>query len=180
MQFIEINGVKIGFRNVDEKAAPNSPEAQLWKTPAEWLPEHGEECLVTVTNDFGAEPEVIVSTFDTARGWTNIEGGDYVVAWMPLPKPYHEEGKKNPAKIEREDGRVYYIDDDGNRYVLYLLADLQDPCRRCDRWLLHDMVIAVEDEDGGRPCGFFYQEGLDDESLLDCCKRYVNKGGHLF
>lgn len=134
-------------------------------------------CLVTV-EDILKERHVVISQYDPAIGWSNLNAGEKVIAWMPMPEAC--KGVNKRARIEREDGRVYYIDDDGNRYILYLLADLQDPCRRCDRWLLHDMVIAVEDEDGGRPCGFFYQEGLDDESLLDCCKQYVTKGGHLF
>jgi len=100
--------------------------------------------------------------------WSNLYAGDKVVAWMPIPAP-----AKGEPRIERKGNRVYYIDENGKKYIVYILAefgaktiDHSEP--------YHHMAVVVEYANGGAPCGHFYITGTDDEELLACCKEYVH------
>lgn len=100
--------------------------------------------------------------------WSNLNVGDRVVAWMPIPAP-----AKGEARIERKGNRVYYIDENGRKYIVYILAefgaktiDHSEP--------YHHMAVVVEYTNGGAICGNFYITGTDDEELLACCKEYVH------
>lgn len=127
-------------------------------------------CLVTV-EDIMKKRHVVISQYDPAIGWSNLHAGEKVVAWMPLPEAC--KGENERARIERKDNRVYYIDDDGNRYVIYRLVDFDDQLIIPGK-AIHYMAAVVEVEDGGRLCGYFYIEGDDDDDLLECCKQYVH------
>ena len=78
------------------------------------------------------------------------------------------------ARIERDNERVYYIDNNEERFIVYLMIDFD--AKEIDiSKPLHYMCGVVEEEpDGGSLRGWFYVEGTSDEELLDCCERYVN------
>lgn len=50
------------------------------------LPSSGTTCLATV--ECGGEKHVIITQFDHGTGWSNLEHGERVVSWLPLPDPY--------------------------------------------------------------------------------------------
>lgn len=129
-----------------------------------------EALYLATVMDVSHERHVIISQFNPGVGWSNLNPGEKVIAWMDLP----EADRGGDPRIERKDGRVYYVDKWGNRYIIYLLVDLEDQLVIHSK-PFHYMAVAVEDEDGGKPCGHFYIEGLDDESLLSCCKTYVSR-----
>lgn len=63
---------------------------QGWIPCSEMLPEKGELVLVTVWNDVTIAWRNIYGGWDSAEDM--YEKGD-VIAWMPLPKPYREDGE---------------------------------------------------------------------------------------
>lgn len=56
------------------------------------IPEHNQEVLITTKDGF-----VVNTIFCTDMGcyFEGYEEEDDVLAWMPLPEPYKEEGGKN-------------------------------------------------------------------------------------
>ncbi len=79
----------------------------------------------------------------------------------------------NP-RIERDGERVYYIDNNGNRYIIYLLIDFDAKEIDISKPVHYMAAVVGEDPDGGSVCGWFYIEGTTDEELLSCCERYVD------
>lgn len=61
-------------------------ETQHWIPCKESLPPSGTACFVTV--ECSGEKSTCISTFDHGTGWSNLEYGERVVSWMPLPEPY--------------------------------------------------------------------------------------------
>lgn len=68
------------------------PSAQQWIPCSERLPAQTGEYLVTV---YCTKNVFFIDKFDympTSDGWvdpeTAVDWNDYVIAWMPLPKPY--------------------------------------------------------------------------------------------
>lgn len=129
-----------------------------------------EALYLATVMDVSHERHVIISQFNPGVGWSNLDPGEKVIAWMDLP----EADKGGDPRIERKDGRVYYIDKWGIRYIIYLLVDLEDKIVDHSK-PFHYMAVVVGYGDGVAPCGHFYIERLDDESLLDCCKMYVSR-----
>ena len=86
-----------------------------------------------------------------------------------------KEEEMHMARIERDGDRVFYIDRDGNRYIIYLLVDFN--AKEIDiSKPIHYMAAVVGDHpDDGAVCGWFYVEGESDEELLSCCERYVER-----
>jgi len=71
-----------------------SAEAE-WIPCSERLPSESDYYLVTIINAFD-EKEVCVIWFAHSYGiseWREIIDSDIVIAWMPLPKPYREDGE---------------------------------------------------------------------------------------
>lgn len=71
-------------------ALPSADAVRGWIPCSERLPEKDELVLVTVWND------VTIAWRNIYGGWESAEDmyekGD-VTAWMPLPKPYREDGE---------------------------------------------------------------------------------------
>lgn len=74
-----------------ERYVDNEKSADYWIPCSERLPEKDELVLVTVWND------VTIAWRNIYGGWESAEDmyekGD-VTAWMPLPKPYREDGEE--------------------------------------------------------------------------------------
>ena len=74
---------------------------------------------------------------------------------------------REEARIERKDGHVYYIDENGKTYIVYLLAQDNSEPHYCT-------AVVAGYTNGKRTCINFYIPGIDDEVLLACCKEYVH------
>ena len=81
--------------------AQQIPSAQQWIPVTERLPEEGEEGSdeVLVTCDNGRKHYFVTTGILLKGDWVNVVDNYYlpceVVAWMPLPEPYHpEEGQE--------------------------------------------------------------------------------------
>lgn len=156
-------------------------DADFWIRTCKVKPDYDGEYLVTIA-DCNGHQRVAVSRYKKyfyptenypcitkeVGCWSNLYSGDKVVAWMPIPAP-----AKGEARIERKGNRVYYIDENGRKYIVYILAefgaktiDHSEP--------YHHMAVVVEYANGGSVCGYFYITGTDDEELLTCCKEYVH------
>ena len=70
----------------DVNDAPTIEPGPRWMPCDESLPPSGAACFVTV--ECSGEKSTCVSTFDHGTGWSNLEYGERVVSWMPLPKPW--------------------------------------------------------------------------------------------
>ena len=87
-----VNDDDIGeYRKLAEELFEDVPSADAeWILCSERLPEKDELVLVTVWND------VTIAWRNIYGGWESAEDmyekGD-VTAWMPLPKPYREDGE---------------------------------------------------------------------------------------
>ena len=159
-------------------------DADFWIRMSKARPDDDGEYLVTIVDRDGHQRVTVAgykkyffpidynSTLFVRKRevgvWSNINVGDKVVAWMPIPAP-----AKGEARIERKGNRVYYIDENGKKYIVYILAefgaktiDHSEP--------YHHMAVVVEYANGGSVCGYFYITGTDDEELLSCCKEYVH------
>lgn len=157
-------------------------DADFWIRMNKAKPDDNGEYLVTIVGCSGHR-RVAVSCYkkyfyqsadnapycgEEVGCWTNLYAGDKVVAWMPIPAPAKEE-----ARIERKGDRVYYIDENGRKYIVYILAEFG--AKTIDHSQpYHHMAVVVEYFNGGGICGDFYITGTDDEELLACCKEYVN------
>ena len=88
------------IRNI--KALPSAEAVQGWISCSERLPTQTGEYLVSVkykvlsfTDKFGYEPTTDGGWHDAdAPNQRIIDWNEFVVAWMPLPKPYREDGEE--------------------------------------------------------------------------------------
>ena len=89
----ELRGV---FARIEEKlkALPSAQPEPKWIPCSERLPKARTEVVVSYTDDSGDRRY-------TSSGWLNkeywivdYEINNFVVAWMPLPEPYREEGEQ--------------------------------------------------------------------------------------
>lgn len=166
---------------VGDKPIMQFTDNDFWVKIRDAKPCHDGEYLVTI-DDHSGHRRVAVSHYKKyfyptenypcitkeVGCWSNLYAGDKVVAWMPIPAP-----AKGEARIERKGDRVYYIDENGRKYVIYILAEFG--AQTIDRsQLCHRMAVVVEYSNGGSVCGEFYIIGTDDEELLACCKKYVH------
>ena len=91
------------------------------------------------------------------------------MGWKDLTKIVSPE-----PRIERDGERVYYIDTNGDRYIIYLMVDFNAKVVDISKPVHYMAAVVNEHPDEGSVRGWFYVEGESDEELLDCCKRYVN------
>ena len=77
------------IRTALEDAKPE----QRWVSCSERLPEPDQICIVTDDERLGAyEYGFHSENHDEIDGWTFL--GRKIIAWMPLPEPYREEGEE--------------------------------------------------------------------------------------
>ena len=108
-RFYELPNIAVSRENF-EKMRPAQPE-QRWIPCSERLPEEYGEFLVTMTEKakakdlgFDIDETYIRKMRYNSNGWQlprhipswiNEAVKDEVLAWMPLPEPYQEEGEKD-------------------------------------------------------------------------------------
>lgn len=82
---------------IDLKRLPSAQPEQHWIPCGERLPENDEWVVITVHDEHGDTPFRYTDFgwyLETAKCWiVEAEQRTDVIAWMPLPEPYREEGE---------------------------------------------------------------------------------------
>lgn len=85
-----VEGVKFILEKIDEAPTVEQPQ---WIPCSERLPEK-EQKIYLVTIDYGDGLSCVAPRFfwDEKRLWNEAE--EYITAWMPIPRPYKQEGEE--------------------------------------------------------------------------------------
>lgn len=73
-------------RMIEEQSTCGTAKPRQWIPVTKRLPENGTRALVTFEDGF------VAATDYYGNGWDLWADSGDVIAWMPLPEPYREEG----------------------------------------------------------------------------------------